>query len=116
MAIGAFSVGEKPPEVMMPAAVPSPATMSVCARAGARPSGRMPTRWRWRAVLQLVADGGGAGKVPRGAAALADDPGEVGLHRRGQLIDVVAVQAEASLQPQRIARTEAGRGYFGFGR
>ena len=33
------------------------------------------------AVLELVADRGGAGKVPRGAAALADDPDEVGLDR-----------------------------------
>ena len=36
MAIGTFRVGENPPEVTLPAAVPSPATMSVAARAGAR--------------------------------------------------------------------------------
>ena len=46
MAIGALSVGEKPPDVIVPASVPSPATISVSARAGARPSGRMPTRRR----------------------------------------------------------------------
>ena len=109
MAIGAFSVGEKPPEVMVPAAVPSSATMSVCARAGARPSGRMPTRWRGAPCSNWSRIAAAPGKSQRGAAALADHPGEAGLDRRGQLVDVVAVEAEARLQPQRIAGAEAGR-------
>ena len=42
-------------------------------------------------------------------AALADHPGQPGLDRRGQLVDVVAVQAQPGLQPQRVARAQAGR-------
>ena len=96
----------------MPASVPSSATMSVSARAGARPSGRMPTRRRGAPCLQLVADHRRARKVPGFAAALADHPGEAGFDRRGQFVDVVAVQAKPGLQPQRIARAQAGGRHF----
>ena len=81
MAIGAFSVGEKPPEVTLPASVPSPATISVCARAGARPrdgcrreGGGAPCS-SWSRIARAP------GKVPVGPAALADHPGQAGLDR-----------------------------------
>ena len=64
MATGAFSEGANPPEVTLPAAVPFAATMWVPARAGARPSGRMPTRSRVAAMAQLVAHDDAAGESP----------------------------------------------------
>ena len=46
--------------------------------------------------------------------APADHPGEVGLDRRSQLVDVIAVEAQACFQPQRIACAETGGDDFGF--
>src|ERR687897_412638 len=46
MAIGPFTVGPKPPEVTWPTSRPSGVVMTVPSRAGARPSGLMPTRTR----------------------------------------------------------------------
>ena len=47
----------------------------------------------------FVADHRGARKVPGIAPAPADHPGEVGLDRRGQLVDVIAVEAQARFEP-----------------
>ncbi len=75
---------------------------------GRAPSGRMPTRsrvgpcWSWSRI------GAAPGKPPSCAAALADGPGEVGLDRGGQLVDVVAVEAEPGLEPEAVARAEPG--------
>ena len=43
MATGAFRLGPKPPEVTLPTTRPFLSVISVPSRAGARPSGRMPT-------------------------------------------------------------------------
>ena len=67
-------------------------------------------------MLELVADQRARRENPSVvAAALADRPGEAGLDRDGQLVDVVAVEAEPGLEPQRVARTEAGRDHLGEG-
>ena len=39
----------------------------------------------------------------------ADDPVQVGFDGRGRFVDVVAVQAHAGLEPERVARAEAAR-------
>src|SRR5690606_22853295 len=62
-----------------------------------------------RAAGDLRLDAGGAGEAALLAATLADAPGQTRLDRRGRRVDVVAVQAEAGLQPQRIAGAEADR-------
>src|SRR6185503_16452329 len=38
-----------------------------------------------------------------------DGPAEAGLERRGRVVDVVAVQRQLRLEPQRVARAEADR-------
>ena len=99
----------------MPASVPSSAMIVVCARAGARPSGRMPTRRRGGAVVELVAHHQAAGEIPVHLAALADDPGQAGLDRAGEFVEVVAVEAEPGFQPQRIAGAKADGDDLGLG-
>ena len=59
------------------------------------------------AGLELVEDDGGADEVGGFATALADGPGEVGLDGGGQLVDVVAVEAEAGFQAEAVAGAEA---------
>ena len=63
-----------------------------------------------RAVAQARA---GCARRPesrrRRAASLGDGEGEVGLDRRGGLVEVVAVERQARLQAERIARAEADR-------
>ena len=62
-----------------------------------------------RAVVELVAHHQAAGEVPVQLAAFADDPGQAGLDRAGQFVEVVAVEAKPGLQPQRVAGAEADR-------
>jgi hypothetical protein len=72
-----------------------------------------------RAVGELpaIALGAGiaAGALAAGPAHLLDRPGEAGLDRRGGGVDVVAVEAQARLEPQRVARAEAGGRDLGLG-
>ena len=72
---------------------------SVRAQADAQPGGAVP---------QLVADHGLAGEPALGPAALADGPGQVGLDRRRQLVNVRAIQAQPCLQPQAVTRAQPG--------
>ena len=88
----------------------------VPARAGARPSGRMPTRWRGGPLSSWSRIGGAAGEIPVQFAALADRPGQAGLDRAGQFVEVVAIEAQPGLQPQRVARAEAGGDDLGLAR
>ena len=61
------------------------------------------------AVGQLVLDALGAGEAALAAAALLHRPDEIGLDRARRLVDVVAIEAEARLQAQRVARAEPDR-------
>src|SRR5579864_5635448 len=56
-----------------------------------------------------------AGEATLGAAPLADRPGKTGLDRIGRLVDVVAVEAEAGFEAQRVARAEPRRHDLRFG-
>ena len=78
-------------------------------RAGARPSGLMPTRRRFGPLLQLVLDARVAREPAFAPPPLLDRPLEPRLDRARRLVDVVAVEAKARLQPQRVARAEADR-------
>mmetsp|Transcript_21803 Transcript_21803/g.85364 ORF Transcript_21803/g.85364 Transcript_21803/m.85364 type:complete len:361 (+) Transcript_21803:556-1638(+) len=64
-----------------------------------------------RPVRELGVDDGRAGVATgtgaTGAAHLLDRPGDARLDRRGGGVDVVAVQAQAGFQAQRIARAQA---------
>ena len=61
------------------------------------------------AIGQLVLNALGAGEAALAAPPLLDRPGEARLDGAGGLVDVVAVEAEARLQAQRVARAEADR-------
>ena len=74
-------------------------------RAGARPSGLMPTRRRLAPLAELVLHAPAPGKPPSRAAALLDRPGKARLDRARRLVDVVAVQA----QTRPPAATSCGR-------
>jgi hypothetical protein len=75
MAMGPFSEGPKPPEVISPIAAPPGAWIGVCrARAGG-PRADADAQ-ALRAVVEFVAHALGAGEIPFGAAALADGPGQ----------------------------------------
>ena len=82
-------------------------------RTGARPSGRSPTRRRAAPVAScpriVSAPGKAAGALAAGAARLRDRPFQRRLDRRRRLIEIGAVQAEARLEPQAVARAEADR-------
>jgi hypothetical protein len=72
-----------------------------------------------RAAGQVALDHGGsgvaAGARSAGAAHLLDGPGQAGFDRAGGGVDVVAVQAQAGFQAQRVACAQAGRLDFGLG-
>src|SRR5690606_37361696 len=57
----------------------------------------------------------GAGEPAFRAPALADRPGKPRLDRRRRLVDVLAVQAQARLEPQRVAGAQASRLDLGLG-
>ena len=83
-------------------------TISVPSRAGARPSGlsrRAGGPARWPARLNPLR----AGKAALDAAALLNRPGERRFDRVHGLVEFVAVEAEARLEPQRIARAKPDR-------
>ena len=62
-----------------------------------------------RALGDLLLDDRGAGEAALHAALLADAPQQARLDRRGRGVDVVAVEAEAGLEAQRIARAQPDR-------
>ena len=66
----------------------------------ARASGRRPARARCARA---------PGKSPASQPALGEGEGQAGLDRRDGLVGVVAIERQAGLQPQRIARAQADR-------
>src|SRR5262249_60301109 len=60
-----------------------------------------------RPVGELILDARGAGKAAFVAPPPRDRPGKPGLDRRRGLVDVVAVEAQARFQSERIAGAEA---------
>ena len=68
-----------------------------------------------RAVIELIPDRDAARKIPGHLAPFADHPGQAGLDGRGDLIDVVAIQAEPGFQPQRVPGAKAGGCHLRFG-
>ena len=68
-----------------------------------------------RAFGDLLLDDRGAGEAALLAALLADAPQQARLDRRGRGVDVVAVEAEAGFEAQRIARAQADRLDLGLG-
>src|SRR6187200_2002753 len=59
------------------------------------------------ATGQFLLNALGAGEAAPAAPPLLDRPGEARLDGAGGLVDVVAVEAEARLEAQRVARAEA---------
>ena len=108
-------MGPKPPLVTVPTGSPAGvenraafARRSAVVRADADAAAR-------RRFGQLAQDTRGAGEAAFGSAPLADRPGEPGLDRARRLVDVVAVEAQPGLEPQRIARAEPDRRDLGLG-
>ena len=108
MATGPPTVGPKPPLVILPMA--AAARVADLAhgrgpargpRAGCRPAcAAAPSR-------ELAQNDVGAGETAFArAGACRCDQVEPGFDRRRGLVDVVAVEAEPGLEPQRIARAE----------
>ena len=110
MATGPLTVGPKPPEVTVPIARPCSidddrafarrrAAFGLDADALARSALRQS-----RGAMRVGAD-----EAAFAAPPLADRPDEVGLDRARRLVDVMAIEAEARLEPQRIAGAEPDR-------
>src|SRR5215475_4313592 len=91
MAIGPLMVGPKPPDVTLPITLPSELRISAPSPAGA-----------------LALDARGAGKPALLAPSAADRPGQRRFDRRGRRIYVVAVQAQARFETERVAGPQAG--------
>ncbi len=109
MAIGPPTLGAKEPLVTFPSASPLSPTISQPSRAGARPSSSKPNSQPRRSVCQFLLKARGAGESVLLAAALGDRPGQARLNRRGGLVNIVSVEAEPGLEPQRIPRAETDR-------
>ena len=93
----------------VPASVPSSATISV-PRPGRRAAlGAQADAQARRTVLKLVVYHGRPGEISRLAALARNDPGQPGFHGGRQFINVVAIEAESGLQPQRIPCAEPSR-------
>ncbi len=106
MATGALSVGPKPPEVT-DADRRAVRRQHLGALAHRRaPGGANADAQPLRAVRQLLQDAFRAGEVSVLAPRLADGEGEVRLDRRGGLVEVVPVERQPGLEPERIARAE----------
>ena len=108
------SVGAKPPDVTLPTTLPAIA-ISAPSRAIALPSGSRPTRLRGAPSAICFWMTAAPGKPPCCAALLADAPQQARLDRRGRGVDVVAVEAEAGFEAQRIAGAQADRLDLGLG-
>src|SRR5215213_9226650 len=104
MAIGPPTVGPKPPDDLAAFVLDrraladrSPAVRHEADAQAGRPR------------LKLAPDSLLARKAAGLAPALLDGPGEARLDRRCRLVDVMAIEAEPGLEPQRVARAEAHR-------
>ena len=106
----ARAMGEKPPLVTRPTSLPSPSRISAPSRTGWRPSTRRPTRFWTGPFVELAEDPHRAGEAAFGAAALADGESR-GPAITGVVVavEIVAVERQAGLEPQQIARAEADR-------
>ena len=93
----------------MPISVPPGVAITVPSRAGARPSGRMPTRRRAGPSLISRMMRAWPGKAPFLTATLLDRPVQRRLDRGGLRVDIMAIKAIAGLEPQRIARPQPDR-------
>ena len=115
MAIGAPTLGPKPPDVTTPIrrAVGGDDLRPLARRrASVRPqSDAQPAR----SVRQRVPDALDAGKAALDATALLDRPCERRLDRVDALVEFVAVEAQPRLEPERVARAEPDRGDVGLG-
>ena len=89
--------------------------ISAPSRAIALPSGRETDPLARRALGDLLLDDGSAGKAALRAALLADAPQQARFDRRRRGVDVVAVEAEARFEAQRIARAQPDRLDLGLG-
>src|SRR6218665_2473248 len=127
MATGWFSVGPGRPLVTVPILRPSLLCSSVCSRTGTPSSATRPTRLRgrlaglsiWASTLSAPGKPPAPAPPPRrplfiapppappAAAPLLYRPVQRRFGRGGAAVDVVAVQAQAGFQPQRVARPQA---------
>jgi hypothetical protein len=113
MATGPPALGPKPPDVTVPMVIRRFRRKQLRAGAHRRLAGGL------QADPQALRPGVELGGSPRrreaafacAAAApyLLDRPFEIGFHRRGGLVDIVAVKAEPGFEPERIARAEPDR-------
>ena len=93
----------------MPISRPATSVTTGPSRAGARPSGLMPTR------LRAAPSASSAGRDGAEEAALARRRGRLPIDQTrsastGEMVfDIVAVEAEARLEAERIARAKADR-------
>ena len=113
MAIGAPTLGPKPPEVTTPIGAPSD-------RHDLRPlpRGRAAVRTQadaqaLRPVRQRAPNALGAGKAALDPAPLLDRPGERRLDRIDRLVEFVAIKAKAGFESERIARAKPDRSDVG---
>ena len=109
MATGPPTVGPKPPLVTVPQGRAVGRTDLRALAGGRLALGPEPDQLARRPLLELAQDDLGTGEAALLAPPLADRPGEPGLDRGGGGVDVVAVERQAGLQAQRVARTQAGR-------
>jgi len=70
---------------------------------------RQPDAKARRPAGDLRPDALASGKAAFGAPAPTDRPGETRLDGIGRFVDVLAIEAQPGLQPQRVARAEADR-------
>ena len=107
---GRRRVGPKPPLVTAADSRP-PRRGRACPRAPAPALGpqadALARRSRRRAGATITSAPGKSAASRRGASATAQPSPR--LDRRGRGVDVVAVEAQARLEPQRVARAEPGR-------
>ena len=99
------SVGEKLPLVTSPTGSPSTST-GCSARGGRRPSTARPRRRRATPRSRSAASGVAAPEV---ALVPRHHPAQPGLQRGDARAQLVAVQRQAGLEPQRVAGPEARR-------
>ena len=97
----------------LPTSLPSPSTTIAPSRTGWRPSTARPTRLRIGPSASSWAIRCQPAKPPSARRRFDKAKAEVGLDRRGVVVEIVAVERQARLEPQRIARAEADRLHLG---
>ena len=105
--------GEKPPLVTWPTSS-SPTKILLPPRAGALPGEAQTDAAARHAIRQLFLDGLAADEVARVAARLTDRPRQTSLERCDGLVEIVAVEAQASFESKGIAAPEAHMRARGF--